>query len=43
MLALVPAENDRADVVSRMLQLYAYDLSDVFGLDMSADGVFALL
>ena len=42
MLTLVPAEDDRAGVVSRMLQLYAYDLSDVFGLDVSADGVFAL-
>ena len=41
-LTLLPAENDRADVVFRMLQLYAYDLSDVFGLDVSADGVFAL-
>ena len=29
MLTLVPVEDDRAGVVSRMLQLYAYDLSDV--------------
>jgi predicted acetyltransferase len=42
MLTLVPAGDDRAAVVSRLLQLYAYDLSDLLELDVGADGVFAL-
>jgi predicted acetyltransferase len=30
-----------ADVLARLVQLYAYDLSDVFGLELGSDGRYA--
>jgi predicted acetyltransferase len=39
-VALTPATVDDKALVGRLLQLYAYDLSDIAGFDVGDDGLF---